>query len=202
MRLTRREAIVALGMGIGVGAFLYAAAAFGEPWIQVGGEYRAGCAITADTTLTVAVTYAGPISIAVALITLEYNGDVARFRGVEAAESWYVATVNDDQHVDPCHAVAPLRRVSVIVSGDYIECDDGILDGPLARFKFGRVSPGETPLVLVPGRCGDMLPNHGSDCIGAVLIVPGLVDGCLRFDAVTDVSMPPATWSSIKRLYR
>lgn len=171
--------------------------------------FKTGCVATVDTTLAVGIYYGTDFyaadSLSIAVVTLEYDGTIARFRSVEPARAdWTVLVVNDNQHVPECAAVPPLRRVTFLVDGN-LDCDTQISNNALAYVRFGMVSRATTELHMVPS-CGDRNMNHGSNCTGSYLMLPDfLYDGCAAFTPVpTDVgdTTLPAGWSLVKNLYR
>jgi len=172
--------------------------------------FKTGCVATQDTTVVVPVIYGTDFysadSLSIAVITLEYDGTVARFRSVEAGRaSWGFLAINDNQHVTECAAVPPLRRLTFIVDGN-LDCDDQASNEILAYVRFGMVSRGTTALHMVPTCSDGRNMNHGSNCTGSYLMLPDfLYDGCAAFAHVpTDVGEPVRLngWSFVKRLYR
>jgi hypothetical protein len=172
--------------------------------------FKTGCVATQDTTLVVPVIYGTDFysadSLSIAVITLEYDGTIARFRSVEAARpGWQFLAINDNQHVPECAVAPPLRRLTFIVDGN-LDCNNQASNEILAYVRFGMVSRGTTVLRMVPTCSDGRNMNHGSNCTGSYLMLPDfLYDGCAAFAHVpTDVDGQafPTGWSFVKRLYR
>ena len=183
---------------------------------KAGGTFlrSVGCVATADTTAAVPVFYGASSydssgtaltdSISIAVVTLAYDGNVARFRSAYVPPGWEILAVNDNQYSGPlpCGPVAPFRWVTLVVSGS-IYCNvNSIANAPVAWFVFGRVHPGQTEMRLVTLPECFSARNQAGNCTGSNYIEPELIDGCLTFDAATDVPVDHWSWGTIKAVYK